>query len=267
MSGIAKAVLAAALLNCGLLTASAANLVGSGQWLNDGACALFDADAHAGDTVSWTGACSDGYAEGLGTATFTHDGQTQSFTAFFKHGLVPDGHVISRWGQGWRYSGETVGGRYNGIGILTTDANDRFEGRWVNGRMTGFGVLLRPDGERYAGDWKDDKPNGNGEFRYANGSVVRGLFQDGKLVKAETYVEGIAGSGDLANQSANQTIGPFEIVSGKKQTADDGSSIDLTSIDGGMKLQVVHAHGNARKTTFTSITHALDTQRGNTGTV
>ena len=64
--------------------------------------------------VSWTGACVDGYAEGLGTATFTHDGQSQSFTANFAHGVIPDGHVITRWGQGWSYDGETVGGRFNG---------------------------------------------------------------------------------------------------------------------------------------------------------
>jgi hypothetical protein len=273
MSGIARALLAAALLNCGLLTASAASAGGGGQWLNDGACALFDADAHAGDTVSWTGSCTNGYAEGLGTATFTHDGQTQSFTAFFQHGLVPDGHVISRWGQGWRYSGEAVGGRYNGIGILTTDANDRFEGRWVDGKMTGFGVLLRPDGERYAGDWKDDKPDGNGEFRNANGTVVRGLFQDGKLVKAETSVEGTTGSGDLANQgvnqsanqNANQSGGPFGGVSGKTLTGVDGSSIALTLIDGGMELQVVPADGNARKTTFTFMTDRMGTVVENSG--
>src|SRR6201992_2823009 len=121
MSWIAKAALAAALLNCGLLSASAQD-TSQGQWLKDGACSLFSADAHPGDTVSWPGACVDGYAEGLGTATFTHDGQTQSFTANFQHGVIPDGHVITRWGEGWSYDGETIGGRFNGTGILTTDS-------------------------------------------------------------------------------------------------------------------------------------------------
>ena len=72
MSGIAKAALAAALLNCGLLNASATDTSGGG-WLKDGACALFSADAHPGDSVSWTGSCVDGYAEGLGTATLDPD--------------------------------------------------------------------------------------------------------------------------------------------------------------------------------------------------
>src|SRR5437016_13452816 len=77
MSWIAKAALAAALLNCGLLNASATDTSNgqgsSGQWLKDGACSLFSAGAGPGDTVSWTGSCVEGYAEGLGTATFTPD--------------------------------------------------------------------------------------------------------------------------------------------------------------------------------------------------
>jgi hypothetical protein len=169
---IAKAALAAALLNCGLLNASA----DSSGWLKDGPCALFGTDAGPGDTVSWTGPCVDGYAEGLGTATFTHDGQAQSFTAIFVHGAIPDGHVITRWGQGWSYDGETVGGRFNGTGILTTDTSDRFDGQWSDGKMNGFGVLLRANGERYAGDWKNDRPYGSGELRHADGSLLTGTF-------------------------------------------------------------------------------------------
>src|SRR5258707_14513850 len=99
MSGIAKAALAAALLNCGLFSVSAADTSlgqgGSGEWLKDGACALFSADAHPGDSVNWTGTCVDGYAEGLGTGTFTHGGHAQSLHAPFVHGVSPDGHCIS----------------------------------------------------------------------------------------------------------------------------------------------------------------------------
>ena len=95
MSWMAKAALAAALLNCGLLNVSAQDTSNNGQWLKDGNCSLFSAGAGPGDTVQWTGACVGGYAEGLGTATFSHDSQTQSFTAYFVHGVIPDGHVIT----------------------------------------------------------------------------------------------------------------------------------------------------------------------------
>ena len=256
MSWIAKAALAAALLNCGLLNASAAdapsNQESKGQWLKDGECSLFSADAHPGDTVSWTGSCVGGYAEGLGTATFTHEGQAQVFTASFTHGVIPDGHVISRWGAGWSYDGETVAGRFNGAGILTTDTSDRFEGQWADGKMMGFGVLRRANGERYAGDWKNDKPNGMGELFHPDGTRLAGTFTDGKLIKA-------ADSQTAAPAKIDTSKVPFGSVAGKTLTGVDGSSIALNLIEGGMELQVVPAEGTARKTTFTFMTDRMGT--------
>ena len=266
MSGIARAVLAAALLNCGLLAVSAADSSGNsgdsnpiGQWLKDGACSLFSTDAVPGDTVSWTGTCVDGYAEGLGTATFSHEGQTQSFTANFVHGVIPDGHVITRWGMGWSYDGETVGGRFNGPGILTTDRSDRFDGFWNDGKMTGFGVLLRANGERYAGDWKDDKPNGSGEFRHVDGSLLSGEFVDGKLEKAVVPSPPASKISVTGSNASNNSGAPFGGVSGKTLIGVDGSSVALTLIEGGMELQVVPTDGTARKTTFTFMTDRMGT--------
>ena len=260
MSKIAKAALAAALLNCGLLTASAQEV--SGTWLKDGACSLFSAGASTTDTVSWTRPCVDGYAEGLGTATFTHDGQSQSFTANFQRGMIPDGHVITRWGAGWSYKGDTVGGRFQGPGILTTDTSDRFEGLWTDGKMNGFGLLRRANGERYAGDWKNDKPNGNGELFHADGTRLAGTFAAGKLVQAAADTK-TAAPLKVATTKAVATLDaskvPFGGVAGKTLNGVDGSSIALTLIEGGMELQVVPAEGIARKTTFTFMTDRMGT--------
>jgi hypothetical protein len=259
MSWMAKAALAAALLNCGLLNASAQDTSNKGQWLKDGDCSLFSAGAGPGDTVQWTGECVGGYAEGLGTATFTHDGQTQSFTAYFVHGVIPDGHVITRWGKGWSYDGETVGGRFNGPGILTTESSDRFDGQWNDGKMNGFGVLLRANGERYFGDWKNDKPNGKGALRHSDGSEVNGDFVDGKLNRnGETPADAQAATPAL-KESANVPGAPFGGVSGKTLIGVDGSSIVLTVIEGGMEMQVVPTSGLARKTTFTFMTDRMGT--------
>ncbi len=263
MTGIAKAALAAALLNCGLLTASADDSSTSGQWLKDGDCSLYSAGAGPGDTVRWTGECVDGYAEGLGTATFTHDGQTQSFTANFTHGVIPDGHIITRWGEGWSYDGETVAGRFNGAGILITNTSDRFEGQWTDGKMNGFGILRRANGELYAGDWKDDKPNGAGELRRPDGSKTDGTFVDGRLAQAKTPADTgpsvkVAATQNLADASKGSNA-PFGSVSGKTLIGVDGSSITLTLIEGGMELQVVPADGTAKKTTFTFMTDRMGT--------
>jgi len=259
MSWMAKAALAAALLNCGLLNVSAQDTSNNGQWLKDGDCSLFSAGAGPGDTVQWTGACVGGYAEGLGTATFSHDGQTQSFTAYFVHGVIPDGHVITRWGKGWSYDGETVGGRFNGPGILTTDSSDRFDGHWNDGKMNGFGVLLRANGERYFGDWKDDKPNGRGALRHPDGSEVNGDFIDGKLDQKSGAPADARATTTPLKESANAPGAPFGGVSGKTLIGVDGSSIVLTVIEGGMEMQVVPASGLARKTTFTFMTDRMGT--------
>ena len=270
MSWTAKAALAAALLNCGLLTASADSPNSSsnpaGTWLKDGDCALFSTGATAGDSATWTGRCVDGYAEGLGTATFTHDGQSQSFTGIFVHGVIPDGHVITRWGQGWSYDGDTVDGRFNGAGILTTNTADRFEGVWTDGKMNGFGVLRRANGDRYAGDWKDDRPNGKGELRHADGTLVRGMFVDGKLSDAAAPSKAVLSTGtagdsvvDSGGQAAAPSGAPFGAVSGKTLIGVDGSSIALTLIEGGMELQVVPTDGTAKKTTFTFMTDRMGT--------
>ena len=268
MSWTAKAALAAAWLNCGLLAASAepsnASNTQTGTWLKDGDCALFSTAAAAGDSAAWTGRCVDGYAEGLGTATFTHEGQSQSFTANFVHGVIPDGHVITRWGQGWSYDGDTVDGRFNGAGILTTNTADRFEGVWTDGKMNGFGVLRRANGDRYAGDWKDDRPNGRGELRHADGTLVQGTFVDGKLSDGAAPTKAVltsAPDSDKAPEAPGQASAgaPFGSVSGKTLIGVDGSSIALTLIEGGMELQVVPADGNAKKTTFTFMTDRMGT--------
>ncbi len=272
MSGIAKAVLAAAWLACGLSPALAAQEVQqqeqTGQWLKDGDCQLFNAEAKAGDTVSWTGACIDGYASGLGTATFTQDGKTQSFTATFARGMIPDGNVVAKWGDGWSYEGGMVEGRFHGAGVLVTDTNDRFEGQWADGKMNGFGILRRADGERYAGDWKDDKPNGTGELRRADGSLVAGSFADGKLLPNQKANDTAPAKTELAKAPVSTPApanAPFGAVSGKTLAGVDGSSIALNQIEGGMELQVMPADGNARKTTFTFMNDRMGTVVEDTG--
>jgi hypothetical protein len=263
MSRIAKAACAAALLNCASVAAFAAESPPQGQWLKDGDCSLFNADAHAGDHVSWSGGCEGGTASGMGTAIFTAaDGSTQSFTGVFAHGAVADGPVVTRWGAGWSYEGETRDGVFDGAGILTTAEKDRFEGQWADGKMSGFGVLRRANGERYAGDWKNDKPNGNGELRHADGTLVSGVFVDGKLAPALQTASVTPGP------APNSARAPFGTVSGKTLTGVDGSSVSLTLIEGGMELQQVPGEGrsiDARKTTFTFMTDRMGTVVEDTG--
>ena len=181
MKWVAPAALAAVMFSCALPRAFAD---ADTHWLIDSnsSCSLFDANAKAGDSVSWSGGCADGLANGKGTATFTNSGkQFESFTGEFSKGIAQDGPVSVGWGGGWHYDGDEVGGQFSGAGVLMNDAKDRFEGVWVAGKMTGHGTLVRANGERYDGEWKDDLPDGQGMLTRADGKIVKGVFHYGKL--------------------------------------------------------------------------------------
>jgi hypothetical protein len=260
MPGTKRAGLAACVLTCAFSSAHAA-----GGWLTDPAasCAVFG----SGERVAWTGACEDGLASGLGTATFFQDGKpAESFTADFNHGMVADGHLITRWGAGWSYDGEAVHGRFEGGGILINDRQDRYLGLWNDGRMTGFGLLDRADGSRYAGEWKNDLPNGEGELRHADGSVVSGLFVDGRLAqshaaaRAEQKPDPALKTASLDSSNKTQEAAhPFAALAGVALKGVDGSAVALNPIEGGIEMALTAQGGVPQKTTFTFMTDRLGT--------
>jgi len=258
MRGTKRAGLAACVLMGALSTAHAA-----GSWLTDpdNSCAVFG----SGERVTWTGACEDGLATGLGTATFFQaDKPAESFTADFSRGMVVDGHLITRWGAGWSYDGDAVHGRFAGGGILINDRQDRYLGLWNDGRMNGFGLLDRADGSRYAGEWKNDLPNGEGELRRADGSIVSGLFVDGKLAEnhaaAEAKPDPALKTASLeASEKTPQAARPFAALAGAALKGVDGSAIALNPIEGGIEMALTAPGGVPQKTTFTFMTDRLGT--------
>lgn len=269
MKWVARATLVAAMLSCALPRAYAADI--DTHWLVDSSsgCSLFDANAKAGDAVSWSGGCADGLASGKGTAVFTNNGQQfESFTGNFAKGIAQDGSVSVSWGGGWRYDGDEVGGQFSGTGMLVNDAKDKFEGTWVAGKMTGHGTLVRANGERYDGEWKDDLPNGEGTLTRVDGKVVKGLFQDGKLENA-TLDESEAVKPDASEPLKDAKkddlkkdlpeARAFEGISGKTLTGVDGSRIALTLIEGGIERQITETNSQPKKTTFTFMNDRLGT--------
>jgi len=271
MRGTLRAALAACVSICAFSTAHAAGAPTSGTWLTDPASACAVLGSGNGDRVAWTGACTDGLATGLGTATFFQgDREVESFTADFEGGMVTDGHAITRWGAGWSYDGDIVHGRFNGGGVLINDRQDRYLGLWTDGKMNGFGLLTRADGSRYAGEWKNDLPNGDGELRRADGSVVAGLFVDGRLAEdhaavtrpdpaLKTAALTTPEKGLADNPAAPKRVGPFSSLAGAILKGVDGSAIALNPIEGGIEMALTAPGGAPQKTTFTFMTDRLGT--------
>ena len=256
MRSIARAAWAAALLNCALPHAFAAD---DSHWLKDPYthCQMFDANAKPGDHVGWLGECQDGLASGYGTAIFMNgDREFESFTGSFARGVALDGPVTVTWGQGWRYEGSHAGGQFSGAGVLINPLKDRFSGSWVGGKLNGQGTLTRSNGERYDGLWKDDLPNGEGVLEDPDGNIVKGVFRDGKLEGASLETPQITKKDDLKKMPE---VHAFAGISGKTLTGVDGSRIALTLIEGGIERQITDTGAQPKKTTFTFMNDRLGT--------
>lgn len=262
----------AMLLACLPMAADAA----TAHWASDPAsgCALYDANLRPGDTVSWSGACRDGRAEGPGTATFFKDGAAfEHFTGSFAGGVAADGAVTVNWGDGWSYDGEMANGRFDGEGILVSASHDRFEGLWNGGKLDGMGSVIHDNGERYDGGWKNDLPNGHGILTRADGSKVEGQFQDGKFTAGAAPPLAVpvslnskaAGAPVPAPVAAKDSAGKeasgfsFADLAGKKLLAVDGAMLNLTVTEGGIARQISGAGGSVERTTFTFINERLGT--------
>ncbi|WP_420463590.1 toxin-antitoxin system YwqK family antitoxin [Candidatus Palauibacter sp.] len=112
---------------------------GSTCWMevaNHPGCYLWNGSLAAGATVTWSGSCSRGYAQGSGTAAWRYnDGGLTS------EGTLVDGKSSGNWSHrfssGQVEQGPFVDGRKNGNWVIQEADGDVSEGPFVNGRRQG----------------------------------------------------------------------------------------------------------------------------------
>jgi hypothetical protein len=92
-------------------------------------CKAWDDAPDPDETISWSGACTDGMTDGKGTLQFFVGGK-----------------------PGTRYEGEMRNGRANGHGVNLAPDGARYEGEWRDNAPDGFGVYTK-GGERLEGTW------------------------------------------------------------------------------------------------------------------
>ena len=146
----------AALLSVAMMVAAPS--AHAGAWLADAksGCQVWDPNPQLDESISWSGACANGHAEGPGTARW----------------LKGAGAIETDEGQ-WR------DGRQTGKGIQTWPAG-RYEGELANGEPNGQGVLTLHN-LRYEGEFRDSKPNGIGSLTRGS-ETVQGTWKDGCLM-------------------------------------------------------------------------------------
>lgn len=133
-----------------------------------------------GDSISWSGVCERGLAQGKGVLQWALNGR-----------------------PGARYEGEMKDGRREGAGIVFGESGFRYEGQFRRGLYDGVGTRTLGNGSRYEGGWQAGQFHGNGvlsldrsnpaaivgyEVRQAgawagDAYVVRGVFDAGELMQ------------------------------------------------------------------------------------
>ena len=119
-------------------------------------CYVWNPNPQPGETVTWTGACAGGKAQGTGTLTWAHDAGAQTG------------------------NGRLVDGEHNGQWVLRDEEGTVSEGYFVDGEENGHWVVRFASGQVQEGPYLDGEPNGNWIIRFASGEVQEGPIVDGE---------------------------------------------------------------------------------------
>ena len=210
-----------------ILTAAAWTQVcaqGTDQWISDSkGCKVWVPNPRPNASVTWSGTCPKGFAEGQGAVEFYIDGRpAASSTGTFREGKL-HGQAVTVAMNGTRYEGSFVNGRREGKGVLTSTTGHRYEGQFLDGKFSGSGALTFSNGNRCEGTFKDGKLSGRGTCTWKNGSKYEGEFlndrREGKGVFTFTtgeryegeFLDGkYSGSGALTFPNGDRYEGTFK---------------------------------------------------------
>ena len=134
--------------------AAFATAASAGDWLADASvgCRVWNPHPQTDETVRWSGACSNGFAQGRGAAQWFHN----SLPFESDEGEWQNGRQVGFGTQVWptgSYEGELLDGEPHGRGVLKVFAG-HYDGAFRNGKPNGAGTLTQ-GGVAYSGTWRD----------------------------------------------------------------------------------------------------------------
>lgn len=146
-------------------------------------CKAFDPTADLFDSITWSGTCQNGLAQGPGTLEWHNDGETVAKAQGEFDAGKQVGRGIFSNDIGERYEGEFHDGNFSGQGTYVYSDGGRYDGAWREGVKSGAGTFLYAGGDRYEGSWANDTPDGPGTLTTKNGSKITGVWRDGCLTQ------------------------------------------------------------------------------------
>ena len=126
----------------------------AGEWITDAKtnCQVWDPNPQLEESVDWSGACTNGHADGAGTVRWLKGGAAiETDEGEWREGKQT-GKGVQNWPIG-RYEGELADSLPNGQGVLTLQKL-RYEGQFRDGKPNGTGTLTSAN-QTVQGTWKD----------------------------------------------------------------------------------------------------------------
>jgi hypothetical protein len=123
---------------CSLLLLAGAQVRADPGWITDThGCKVWDSTPAPNETVTWTGACVDGLANGNGILVWYENGQpTETYNGQLTMGHY-HGYGTQVWQNGDSYTGDYKNDQADGQGTYRTHSGEAFSGEWINGCLQG----------------------------------------------------------------------------------------------------------------------------------
>ena len=155
--------------------------VGASCWMEIAGqlgCYVWNPNLQVGETVTWTGECSGGLAQGTGSLTWVWDENESASTGRLQNG-EKTGHWVHRAADGGVSEGPYVDGARTGRWVIRYADGGVSEGPYVGGEWTGHWVHRSADGVVQEGPYVDGERTGHWVIRAADGGVSEGpIFGD-----------------------------------------------------------------------------------------
>ncbi|MFZ1107680.1 MAG: hypothetical protein WAN43_04950 [Rhodomicrobium sp.] len=159
--------LSAFAIACAFLSATGA---GAGEWaVADGGCKVWNPNPTPGETAYWTGACKNGFVEGVGALEWRRGGKSYERDEGLWRGGRQAGEGSQTW-PGGQFKGQLADSMPQGQGVLIL-GETRYEGAFLSGKPHGRGALTNASGV-FDGAWRDGCFN-DGKRRAAFGVALQ----------------------------------------------------------------------------------------------
>lgn len=116
-------------------------------------CKVWSQSPAEGETITWSGGCASGLAQGRGVVEwFTKGKLYERDEGEYRNGKL-NGRGTIVFANGNRYDGEFRDGLYHGQGTYSWANGDRYQGAWQNDRVNGTGTKTTANGQTFSGNW------------------------------------------------------------------------------------------------------------------